>query len=56
VQVLKTHEWQPLHPVTLYKRNSEEFFTELALIDSGADISCIPLQLGKDLGFVQQDQ
>ena len=45
---IKKHDWQPKYPVTLSFGQNR---TLNILIDSGADISLIPYQLGLDLGY-----
>ncbi|MFN5513852.1 MAG: DUF5678 domain-containing protein [Cyanobacteriota bacterium] len=45
---IKKHEWQPKYPVIL---SFEQNRALNILIDSGADISLIPYQLGVDLGY-----
>lgn len=48
-------EWQPLYSIELLSLRNESF-TYSALIDSGADISCIPLAVGADMGFEPHHQ
>jgi len=45
---VKKHEWLPKYPITLSFKNHRQLNI---LIDSGADISLIPYQLGLDLGY-----
>ncbi|WLT37167.1 retropepsin-like domain-containing protein [Synechocystis sp. B12] len=45
---VKNHEWQPKYPIIF---SFEKTRNLNILIDSGADISLIPYQLGTDLGY-----
>lgn len=45
---VKRHEWQPKYQVTLKMKS--EIFIQM-LVDSGADFSLIPKQLGYDIGY-----
>ncbi len=55
IKSLSVHQWQPLYPVEVISLENESFVKE-ALIDSGTDITCIPHQLGLDLGFEKYSQ
>lgn len=55
VKTISVHEWQPLYKIELVSMGNE-VFREEALIDSGADISCFPYQVGLDLGFQKYPQ
>lgn len=55
VKTITIHEWQPLYSVELVSTQNESFKEE-ALIDSGADITCFPYQVGLDLGFQKYPQ
>ncbi len=50
IKSLSVHEWQPLYQIELISMDGK-IYKEEALIDSGADISCVPYQLGIDIGF-----
>jgi Aspartyl protease len=52
-RALARHEWEPTYPVTLQHREHSADVT--MLVDSGADVSLISLQLGHDLGFALAD-
>jgi hypothetical protein len=47
-RTLKSSNWQPTYPVTLKYQNQRRL---RMLVDSGADFSLIPKQLGLDLGY-----
>jgi Family of unknown function (DUF5678) len=47
--ILSRDRWEPLYPVTLNHKH-HQIDTEM-VVDSGADVSLISWQLGKDLGF-----
>lgn len=55
VKSISVHEWQPLFQIEIVSLQNE-VFKEEALIDSGADISCLPYQVGMDLGFQKYPQ
>jgi hypothetical protein len=48
---LKSHDWQPRYEVLLKVQNSEKV---QIMVDSGAEISLIPKQLGENLGYTQK--
>ena len=48
-KVFKTHDWQPMHTVTL--TSSKKSIELEMLVDSGADCSLISYQTGLDLGL-----
>jgi len=47
--------WQPFYPVELIGLNNK-VIKEEAIIDPGADMTCIPYQLGTKLGFQKAPQ
>ena len=53
IKNFKKHPWMPLYPVKFYI-DDNDFISENALIDSGADISAINFELGLALGFKQE--
>jgi hypothetical protein len=53
IKNFKKHPWVPLYPVKFFI-NENDFISENALIDSGADISAINLEMGLALGFQKE--
>ena len=51
-KMVKAHEWQPLYEVELKYKKSMSF---KMLVDSGADFSLIPFQIGISLGYSLSD-
>ena len=53
LRTVKLHEWSPFYPAKIIAHNNS---CELeVLVDSGADLCIIPLDLGKDLGLTLTD-
>ena len=55
VKAITVHQWQPLYEIELISYDNRITRQE-ALIDSGADISCFPYELGQALGFHKYPQ
>ncbi|MCH8317632.1 MAG: retropepsin-like domain-containing protein, partial [Bacteroidetes bacterium] len=47
--------WQPSYPVELISLN-DKIIKQKAIIDSGADMTCIPYKIGLKLGFLRSQQ
>lgn len=52
IKSLSAGEWMPTCPVVFFLANGESTKIEM-LVDSGADVTFIPLKIGERLGFVK---